>query len=390
MSSTPAAAIVMNNVSHTYGQGDLRKQVLFGVSAEIHFGEIVIVVGPSGSGKTTLLTLAGALRAVQEGNMQVLGTELHGAKPSTLLQLRREIGFIFQAHNLLGALSAGENVRTGLTPLRTPARQARREAAAMLAEVGLGGMEHRLPTELSGGQRQRVAIARALVRKPKLVLADEPTASLDGVSGREVVEILRKLARRQGCTILLVTHDNRILDIADRVLILEDGKLHSFSQALTAEAGHLLTALAHIPGRDELRHLWSGLSEPDFIDLMHRLRAEVEQFLNVMDFSVQMFSNELFEVLLDTVFHHTASVVGASRAVLRINDTVRMEIGQGIPDGPKKISLPARNRDHVLIGVAEFTAKAGGTPFTQADERALRDFERPFGILVEVYKRTIE
>jgi hypothetical protein len=109
-----------------------------------------------------------------------------------------------------------------------------------------------------------------------------------------------------------------------------------------------------------------------------------------MDFSVQMFSNELFEVLLDTVFHHTASVVGASRAVLRINDTVRMEIGQGIPDGPKKISLPARNRDHVLIGVAEFTAKAGGTPFTQADERALRDFERPFGILVEVYKRTIE
>ncbi len=383
-------AIVMRNVSHSYGQGPLRRQVLFGVSAEIHAGEIVIVVGPSGSGKTTLLTLAGALRAVQEGNMQVLGKELHGATPATLLRLRKEIGFIFQAHNLLGALTAIENVRTSLTPLHYPAGKARRESSAMLAEVGLADMENRLPAQLSGGQRQRVAIARALVRKPKLVLADEPTASLDGASGREVVEILRQLARRQGCTILLVTHDNRILDIADRILTLEDGKLGSFSQALSAEAGHLLTALAHVPGREGLRQLWSGLSEPDFLDLLQRLRAEVEQFLNVMDFGEYTPGNQLFETLLDTVFHRTSSVIGASRAVLRIGDAVKVEIGGGIAAGPNSVSLPVRDREHVVIGAAEFMAKADGRAFTQADERALRDFERPLGLLVEVYRRSVK
>ncbi len=384
--SSHPVVVCMRGVSHFYGRGALRKQVLFDVSADIHAGEIVIVVGPSGSGKTTMLTLAGALRAVQEGSMKVLGRELYNASADALVDIRKEIGFIFQAHNLLGALTAVDNVRTGLTPLHYPASRARKEATAMLGEVGLAGREHALPSELSGGQRQRVAIARALVRRPKLVLADEPTASLDSTSGREVVEILRLLARRQGCTILLVTHDNRILDIADRVLVLEDGKLGSFSAAMSAEAGHLLTALSHVPPAD-LRNLWSTLSEPDFLDLLHRLRAEVEQYLNVRDFSGRGAAEPLFDALLDSVFHRMAAVIGASQGVIRVGETVKMKMGAGERPGPNSASLKIRDREHEVIGMAEFTAKKGGGEFSQADERALRDFERPLGLLVEVCRR---
>src|SRR5579872_842479 len=381
MSTAAQPVISMRGVSHAYGRGALRRQVLFDLSAEIHAGEIVIVVGPSGSGKTTLLTLAGALRSVQQGSMLVLGRELQSASAGALVDIRKEIGFIFQAHNLLGALSAVDNVRTGLTPLAMRGGRSRREAAAMLAEVGLKGREDALPSELSGGQRQRVAIARALVRRPKLVLADEPTASLDKATGREVVEILRLLARRQGCTILLVTHDNRILDIADRVMKLEDGKLGSFSQAMSAEAGHLLTALSHVPA-DYLGNLWSGLPEPDFLDLLHRMRAEVEQYLNVMEFSAQGSAAPFFRALLESVFHRMAAAIGASRGQVLIAGAVEMEFGEG-EAGPNRVSVQVRNREHEVVGLAEFTGA-----FTDADERALRDFERPFGVLVEVYRKS--
>jgi putative ABC transport system ATP-binding protein len=382
MNPQAQSPILMRGVSHFYGQDALRRQVLFDVSAEVHAGEIVIVVGPSGSGKTTLLTLAGALRSVQHGSMQVLGRELRGARPAALVEIRRDIGFIFQAHNLLGALTAIDNVRTGLTPLRVPADRARRDSAAALEAVGLAGKEHALPAQLSGGQRQRVAIARALVRRPKLVLADEPTASLDSASGREVVEILRQLARRQACTILLVTHDNRILDIADRVLLLEDGKLGSFSPALTAEAGHLLTALSGVSG-EELRDLWASLPEPDFLDLLHRLRAEVEQYLNVRDFGQFGSAGSFFEGLLDSVFHRIATAIGAASGIVRVGDSVRLRLGDDVA-GPNRVTLTIRNREHEIVGEAAFTAKADGSEFTQADERSLRDFERPFALLVEV------
>src|SRR5262245_57437144 len=212
-------AISIRHLNHSFGAGALKKQILFDISADIHPGEIVINTGPSGSGKTTMLTLVCGLRSVQDGSVKTLGVELHGAPPARLVAVRRNIGFIFQAHNLLGAQTARENVEMGLkTDGSLPAGDIRRRAEEMLAAVGL---EHRIdhyPNQLSGGQKQRVAIARALVRRPKIVLADEPTAALDKTSGREVVDILQKLAKDQGCAILLVTHDNRILDVADRIL----------------------------------------------------------------------------------------------------------------------------------------------------------------------------
>ena len=205
--------ISIQNVNHYYGKGTLRRQILFDISAEILPGEIVLITGPSGSGKTTLLTLAGALRSVDEGSLRILDQELRDASKDALVRLRTSIGFIFQAHNLIDALTASQNVQMslGLDTTLSDA-EARSRSEAMLRDVGLEGRGGAYPSQLSGGQRQRVAIARALVRRPKIVLADEPTASLDKRTGREVVELLHRLAKQQDCAILLVTHDNRILD----------------------------------------------------------------------------------------------------------------------------------------------------------------------------------
>jgi putative ABC transport system ATP-binding protein len=218
-------AISIQNLNHYYGQGNLRKQVLFDVNLEIQSGEIVIMTGPSGSGKTTLLSLIGCLRSAQEGTLQILEQSLIGATSDQMVQARRRLGYIFQAHNLLKSLTVRENVMMPLELSDVSYNAASSMAEAMLTEVGL---EHRVdyyPEDLSGGQKQRVAIARALVTTPKILLADEPTAALDKKSGRDVVELMQKLAQEQGCTILLVTHDNRILDIADRIVHLEDGRL---------------------------------------------------------------------------------------------------------------------------------------------------------------------
>lgn len=221
-----AVAISIHDLNHFFGQGQLRKQVLFNIHLEINVGEIVIMTGPSGSGKTTLLTLVGGLRSAQSGSLQVLGQELCGATAQQLTQARRQHGYIFQAHNLHGSLTALQNVRMGLElhPNFSVA-QMQALAAAMLEQVGLGDRANYYPDDLSGGQKQRVAIARALVSHPKIVLADEPTAALDSKSGRDVVNLMQQLAKEQGCTILLVTHDNRILDIADRIVDMEDGRL---------------------------------------------------------------------------------------------------------------------------------------------------------------------
>ncbi|PIG93470.1 DevA family ABC transporter ATP-binding protein [Gloeocapsopsis sp. IPPAS B-1203] len=215
----------IKNLNHYFGGKSLRSQVLSDINLEIKAGEVIIMTGPSGSGKSTLLTLIGGLRSVQEGSLKVLGWELYGASDEKLVQVRRHIGFIFQSHNLLEFLTARQNVQMALELHNEPDRIAKAKAEAMLHAVKLGNRINYYPSDLSGGQKQRVAIARALVSQPKLVLADEPTAALDSKSGRDVVDLMQQLAKEQGCAILMVTHDNRILDVADRTIYMEDGKL---------------------------------------------------------------------------------------------------------------------------------------------------------------------
>jgi putative ABC transport system ATP-binding protein len=218
--------INIQNLNHYYGNNSLKKQVLFDVTLSINPSEIVIMTGHSGSGKTTLLSLIGGLRSVQQGSLQNINTELNGADEAILVKVRRYIGYIFQAHNLLPFLTVRQNVQMSLELHENiEPQEACAKSEAILEEVGLGARINYYPDNLSGGQKQRVAIARALVSHPKLILADEPTAALDSKTGRDVVNLMQRLAKEQYCTILLVTHDNRILDIADRIINMEDGRL---------------------------------------------------------------------------------------------------------------------------------------------------------------------
>ncbi|MDR1496924.1 MAG: ATP-binding cassette domain-containing protein [Puniceicoccales bacterium] len=219
-------AISIHGLSHWFEEGTEQRQVLHDITVDIFPGEIVLVMGPSGSGKSTLLKLIGAQRAVQSGQILVNGYKLNGADKRTLVKIRRGIGFVFQSHHLLKSLTARQNVQIALThtPGRTNAA-AKTEALKTLQKVGMLEYAEKHPPRLSGGQNQRIAIARALVGNPRIILADEPTASLDKDTGREVAELLRALARNTQVSIVLVTHDNRIRNIADRVLLLEDGHL---------------------------------------------------------------------------------------------------------------------------------------------------------------------
>ncbi|NMG20934.1 DevA family ABC transporter ATP-binding protein [Brasilonema bromeliae] len=230
--------ISIKHINHYYGKGILKRQILFDINLDIYPGEIVIMTGPSGSGKTTLLSLIGGLRSVQEGSLQFLGVELYRASQKKLVNIRRKIGYIFQAHNLLEFLTARQNVQMAVELNKYISQeQAIAKSEAILKAVGLGERINYYPENLSGGQKQRIAIARALVNSPPLVLADEPTAALDKQSGRDVVELMQHLAKEQGTSILLVTHDNRILDIADRIVEMEDGILVRDSQGKVKQLG---------------------------------------------------------------------------------------------------------------------------------------------------------
>ena len=201
------STVKIENLSHWYGRGSTRRQVLQSVDLQIAAGEVVLLTGPSGCGKTTLLTLIGALRQVQQGDVRVFGQQLQGAGRRQRQLLRRRIGMIFQGHNLLRCLTAEQNVQMGADLLEGFSYRGRRDQAReWLRAVGLEDHLSKLPQDLSGGQKQRVAIARALAARRQLLLADEPTAALDSSTGREVVELLKRLAREQSCSVLMVTH----------------------------------------------------------------------------------------------------------------------------------------------------------------------------------------
>ncbi len=224
--SNQIPTVEIDELCHWYGKSVTRKQVLYSVSMKIQPGEVVFLTGPSGCGKTTLLTLIGALRKVQKGNLAVLGNQLSGSRRKTRQKLRKKIGMIFQGHNLLRCLTAEQNVQMGADLLTGFSYFERRNHARQwLREVGLQDHMNKFPHDLSGGQKQRVAIARALSARPELLLADEPTSALDSFTGREIVSLLKNLAVEQNCSVLMVTHDPRILDVADRLLKMEDGKI---------------------------------------------------------------------------------------------------------------------------------------------------------------------
>lgn len=221
-----SVTISIKNLNHYLGKGSLKKQILFEIDLNISAGEIVIMTGPSGSGKTTLLSLIGGLRSVQEGSLKVLNRELCGASQEQTIAVRRHLGYIFQAHNLLPFMTARQNVQMSIElHEQIDPREACTKSEAMLEVVGLKERMDYYPEHLSGGQKQRVAIARAIVSNPQLILADEPTAALDSKTGRDVVNLMQRLAKEQQSTVLLVTHDNRILNIADRIIHMEDGRL---------------------------------------------------------------------------------------------------------------------------------------------------------------------
>jgi len=237
--------VLVEGVGYQYTTPLRTHTVLHDVSLRIEPGEIVILTGPSGSGKTTLITLIGALRAAQSGSIRIFGRELLAASQRTLARTRREIGFIFQHHNLLDYLSVAQNVAMSLSPDRAGRERGglRERILEVLAQVGLEAEIDKAPKALSGGQKQRVGIARALLNRPRLILADEPTASLDRESGRNVVNLIQQLCREQGASVVLVTHDNRILDVADRIFHLEDGRIQSISAAVASSTSQMLKLL---------------------------------------------------------------------------------------------------------------------------------------------------
>ena len=430
--------ILVENIGHYFGSGELRKQILFDVSVELRSGEIVIVTGPSGSGKTTLLTLVGALRSGQEGSIRVLGRQLCGARPWDLEGVRKHIGYIFQSHNLIEALTARQNVELSVRLHdHGSRREVRRRACEMLDTVGLSEQVDHHPAQLSGGQRQRVAIARALAGNPRIILADEPTASLDKQSGRDVVDLMQSLAREQGVTVLLVTHDNRILDIADRIVHLEDGRLQSFTDAVIANTRHMMTMLADSNRKGELKRIVEDMPQDRFAALLEQVTRESRQFLD----TIQLANNEAFESMLDQALEaftfKLGRILDCERASLFLVDEergelwlkvaqeeggkpveVRMPMTSGIagqvatsgeslrvddaynhpkfnPEVDREtgfrtqaiLCLPIRNRSGRVFAVAQLLNRCDGKPFDEGDEARFADFASSMGVILETWWR---
>jgi putative ABC transport system ATP-binding protein len=439
MSATQNGSLIAaHGVNHYYGAGTLRKQVLYDITTEISAGEIVIMTGPSGSGKTTLLTLMGGLRSAQQGSLSVLGRELRGAQKNDLVSLRKNIGYIFQGHNLLESITALQNVEMSLQLHRelSPA-DVRKRAMETLANVGLEDQARSYPRQLSGGQKQRVAIARALAAAPRILLADEPTASLDRDSGRDVVEMMQQLARKKGCTVLLVTHDNRILDIADRIIHMEDGRLRSYANAVFDSTEKMLESLANTNRSGELTRRIAGLSIPEFLALLSQVTGEFRTFLQVQELANANTFESMIEQILESFTLKIGEALQAERVSLFIVDHERQELWSKVAEGADGTAVdiqiplnsgiagyvathktivntadaythPLFNRDidartgyrtrsllcmpvvdhnDRIVAVVQLLNKQGGVPFDERDEQQFAQFAQSMAVMLEAWSR---
>ncbi len=220
------AAVSVKNLTKVYASGEAAVHAVNGVNLDIHGGQVTMLMGPSGSGKTTLLSIMGCILRATSGSVRIRGEEVSHLKERQLPSIRlAHIGFIFQGFNLFPALTAGENVEYIGSLKGLHKAEARRRTESLFEQVGLAEKYNAFPEDLSGGQKQRVAIARALAGDPEIILADEPTAALDSQSGRTVIEMLAALAHDRGRAVVIVTHDNRIVEFADRIINIEDGKV---------------------------------------------------------------------------------------------------------------------------------------------------------------------
>jgi putative ABC transport system ATP-binding protein len=336
--------IKVSQLNHYFGEGELRKQALHKNNLEVRRGEIVIMTGPSGSGKTTLLTLVGTLRTVQEGSLKVLGSELNGAGRDDIVNLRREMGFIFQAHNLFESLTAYQNVNMAAELQGMDRSTAKERIDYLLNRLGLGHRIHYKPKSLSGGQKQRVAIARGLVHQPKLVLADEPTAALDEQSGREVVTLFQELARDEGCTIIMVTHDNRILDVADRIVNMVDGRIRS--DVAVHETSVICEFLRRYP-------LFSDLQTSTLSEVADKMMVEEAQAGDIV--IRQGDPGEQFYLIRSGQVEVIVEEDGKSRTVAELGEGQYFGEAALLRDEPRNATIVARTKSvFYTLGKADF------------------------------------
>lgn len=224
--SEKRTAITINGIIKEFSAGSQMIRVLHGIDAEIRSGELTYLVGESGSGKTTMISIIAGILYPTDGSVSVFGQDIYSLSDNDLVRFRlSNIGFIFQQYNLIPTLTAAENASVPLVAAGMKRDEAVERGRAMLDKLNIADQADKLPRQLSGGQQQRVAIARALVHEPRLVVCDEPTAALDAKSGRRVMDLLREVALAPERTVIIVTHDNRIFDLADRILVMEDGRI---------------------------------------------------------------------------------------------------------------------------------------------------------------------
>ncbi|MFM9115087.1 MAG: ABC transporter ATP-binding protein [Planctomycetota bacterium] len=225
-------AVSCRGLTKDFGSGETCTRALTGVDLEIYLGQMTLLVGPSGCGKTTLISIIAGLLDATQGELQVLGQDLRQLRGGRLVRFRaRQIGFVFQQYNLLPSLTAAENAAVPLIIGGTSRGRAVQRAEQLLESVGLGSKCRSLPNQLSGGQQQRVAIARALIHEPRLLVCDEPTAALDAQSGQRIMELLRSVAIRAERSVIVVTHDSRVLEFGDRLVYMSDGRIERIEES---------------------------------------------------------------------------------------------------------------------------------------------------------------